>query len=166
MLSTLELENFTAFKKARLQFSKGLNIIIGENGTGKSHLLKLGYAVSSTITSFGDRIPAREVAERAIATSLVNVFRPETLGRLVSRVQGSAASSVRMVWSHDGEIKFSFSTRKTEKRDIDMLHHLFFSSLPRRSCLFLKGSRQRLKRGSWPLTAPILIWPKLSTSLP
>lgn len=119
MLKTLELENFTAFKKARLQFSKGLNIIIGENGTGKSHLLKLGYAVSSTITSFGDKIPAREVAERAIATSLVDVFRPETLGRLASRVQGSAASSVRMLWGNDGEIKFSFSTRKTEKVDIE-----------------------------------------------
>ncbi len=52
MLKTLELENFTAFKKARLQFSKGLNIIIGENGTGKSHLLKLGYAVQTIMNNF------------------------------------------------------------------------------------------------------------------
>lgn len=52
MLKTLKLQNFTVFKEARLKFSPGLNIIIGENGTGKSHLLKLGYALQTIMNNF------------------------------------------------------------------------------------------------------------------
>ena len=123
MLKTLELQNFTVFKEATLNFSPGLNVIIGENGTGKSHLLKLGYAVLTAINSFGERIPARDVAERTIANRLVEVFRPETVGRLASRTQGSAASSVSATWGAAGTVKFSFSTRKTEKVDIEDIPH-------------------------------------------
>ncbi|MEM8524560.1 MAG: AAA family ATPase [Bacteroidota bacterium] len=36
----LELENFTCFSKVELDFSLGINVFIGENGTGKTHLLK------------------------------------------------------------------------------------------------------------------------------
>ena len=120
MLKTLKVKNFTVFKEAQLDFSQGLNVIIGENGTGKSHLLKLGYAILSTIASFEEKIPAKDVAERAIAKRLVDIFCPETVGRLASRVQGSAASSVSAAWGYDGKIGFSFSTRKTEKVDLDV----------------------------------------------
>lgn len=37
----LYLNNFTVFKTLNIEFSKGVNIFIGENGTGKTHLLKL-----------------------------------------------------------------------------------------------------------------------------
>lgn len=46
MLKILDITSFTCFPKAKLEFSPGLNVIVGENGTGKSHLLKLGYAIS------------------------------------------------------------------------------------------------------------------------
>ncbi len=118
MLRTLHIENFTVFRKAELQFSPGLNVVIGENGTGKSHLLKLGYTVLKTLESFGDKAPAKDVAEREFAQNLVDIFRPESLGRLASRVQGSAASSVSATWDRKGSLGFSFSTRKTEKVDI------------------------------------------------
>lgn len=39
------LKNFTVFKELELNFSKGINVIIGVNGTGKTHLLKAIYAV-------------------------------------------------------------------------------------------------------------------------
>ena len=45
MIKTLKLSNFTVFKEAELEFSPGLNVIVGENGTGKSHLLKLAYTI-------------------------------------------------------------------------------------------------------------------------
>jgi len=44
MLKSLHIENFTVFPKADFIFGKNLNVIIGENGAGKSHLLKLAYA--------------------------------------------------------------------------------------------------------------------------
>ena len=48
MIKTLKLSNFTVFKEAELEFSPGLNVIVGENGTGKSHLLKLAYTILRT----------------------------------------------------------------------------------------------------------------------
>lgn len=41
---SLKLENFTAFREAEFEFVPGINVIIGENGTGKTHVLKALYA--------------------------------------------------------------------------------------------------------------------------
>ena len=45
-ISRLELENFTCFAKADMDFSSGINVFIGENGTGKTHILKVLYAMN------------------------------------------------------------------------------------------------------------------------
>ena len=51
MLKSLNLRNFTVFEKASFEFGKGLNVIVGANGTGKSHVLKVGYAMDSAYAS-------------------------------------------------------------------------------------------------------------------
>ena len=38
------VENFTVFDRIELDFCDGINVFIGENGTGKTHLLKLLYS--------------------------------------------------------------------------------------------------------------------------
>ena len=43
-IESAELRNFTVFKNLKVDFSKGINIMIGENGTGKTQLLKAIYA--------------------------------------------------------------------------------------------------------------------------
>lgn len=43
-ITHISLENFTVFKNLEIDFSEGVNIIIGENGVGKTHLLKVLYA--------------------------------------------------------------------------------------------------------------------------
>jgi len=45
MLKRLHLKNFTVFADADFEFGLGLNVLVGTNGTGKSHLLRIGYAV-------------------------------------------------------------------------------------------------------------------------
>ena len=85
MLDKIKIENFTVFDEVEFQFGHGINIIIGDNGTGKSHLLKLAYAVS-TVASDSSKLessPAKAYLQKQIATKLVNVFRPDSLGRLV-----------------------------------------------------------------------------------
>jgi len=47
MLKRLHLKNFTVFADADFEFSPGLNVLVGTNGTGKSHVLKVGYAVEA-----------------------------------------------------------------------------------------------------------------------
>ena len=40
MITHLTLKNFVVFTDLSIDFSPGINIIIGENGTGKTQLLK------------------------------------------------------------------------------------------------------------------------------
>ena len=86
-LSLLRAERFTAFASLRVELSPGVNVFIGENGTGKTHLLKLGY-VACEITRSGLSFPEK----------LVRVFMPDggRLGRLVHRVQGSTRALVEV----------------------------------------------------------------------
>lgn len=44
-IARLTLENFTCFPKLDIEFSSGINLFIGENGTGKTHVLKVLYAL-------------------------------------------------------------------------------------------------------------------------
>ena len=75
-LTKIEMERFTAFSRLKLNVSPGINVLVGANGTGKTHILKVGYAacdVAKTGTSFVEK--------------LVRVFLPSNraLGRLVKR---------------------------------------------------------------------------------
>jgi len=68
MLKRLHLQNFTVFADADFQFGPGLNVLVGTNGTGKSHVLKVGYVVEAVraeirntdLTSALSRLPKRE----------------------------------------------------------------------------------------------------------
>lgn len=57
MLDKITIENFTVFDDVAFQFSKGINVVIGDNGTGKSHLLKLAYSIATVAVAAGK--PAR-----------------------------------------------------------------------------------------------------------
>ncbi len=41
MIKQLHLQNFTCFVDNQFEFCQGINVFIGENGTGKTHLLKV-----------------------------------------------------------------------------------------------------------------------------
>ncbi|MCL1988218.1 MAG: AAA family ATPase [Firmicutes bacterium] len=43
-IESVKLENFTVFENFECEFSPGVNVLIGENGTGKTHLLKVLHA--------------------------------------------------------------------------------------------------------------------------
>jgi len=53
-IKEIYIKNFTVFKEEKLEFSKGINVIIGQNGTGKTHLLKCIYAACE-ISKEGNR---------------------------------------------------------------------------------------------------------------
>lgn len=56
MLKKFKIENLTVFPEAELSFSNGLNVIIGENGCGKSHLLKVAYSVIAASAEEGKNV--------------------------------------------------------------------------------------------------------------
>jgi predicted ATP-dependent endonuclease of OLD family len=47
MIQSLHVNNFTAFTETHLHFEPGINVFLGDSDTGKSHLLKLIYAITS-----------------------------------------------------------------------------------------------------------------------
>lgn len=47
-ICSLSLKNFTVFEEATFEFSPGINILIGENATGKSYLMKIIYTLLKT----------------------------------------------------------------------------------------------------------------------
>ena len=38
-LTKIEAENFTVFEDITIPFNRGLNVLIGENGMGKTHIM-------------------------------------------------------------------------------------------------------------------------------
>ncbi len=87
MIKHIKLERFTAFDQFSLEFSPGLNLFIGENGCGKTHLLKVVYAACDVTMS-----------QRSFADKLNRVFLPsgEQIGRLVKRRGGSSSGAVEV----------------------------------------------------------------------
>jgi predicted ATPase len=69
-LVRLEIENFTAFEHAVFDFSSGVNVLIGENGTGKSHVLKLGGEVVNEQGRFYLRVPGGKIEAPLVAEGI------------------------------------------------------------------------------------------------
>lgn len=84
MIQKLQLRNFTAFRQADLTFSSGLNVFIGENGTGKTHLLKLGYLFCNAWSSLmkSRRTLGKQRTEEYLAARLKELFKPDKIGNL------------------------------------------------------------------------------------
>jgi len=95
MIQNLQLHNFTAFKQAELTFSPGLNVIIGENGTGKTHILKLGYLFCNAWCRLmrPGKILGKQRGEEYLARRLQELFKPVKLGNL-SRSEGKGKTVV------------------------------------------------------------------------
>lgn len=47
MLKYLELKNFMGFPEIAIELGPGINVFIGENGVGKTNLLKAAYGLCS-----------------------------------------------------------------------------------------------------------------------
>jgi predicted ATPase len=120
MLNSLNVKKLTVFPEVNLNFSKKLNVIVGENGTGKTHLLKIIYSAVATSWEEGKKpfnnSPTKTLMQSRLAEKLVNVFRPESLGRLARRKQGRNRCDIQLSFENPQfDFAFSFSTNsKTE----------------------------------------------------
>ena len=138
MLRSLGVANFTAFAEAELEFSRGLNVFIGENGTGKTHLLKLPYAVmrvGAEEAAKGVHAPTKTFAQRRIAEKLVDVMRPEALGRLAKRRRGRQRCEVEIGLLSGGgrkaaSISFHFATQSKSEVVIERMPRRWWKAKP------------------------------------
>ncbi|MCI9047374.1 MAG: AAA family ATPase, partial [Hungatella sp.] len=50
IIKKIKLENYTVFEDHQIEFCPGINIFIGENGTGKTHILKALYSACQSVS--------------------------------------------------------------------------------------------------------------------
>jgi len=104
MITKLELENFTVFDKLEIDFSPKINIIIGENGTGKTQLLKAGYALSSN-----KKISSSDI-ETTLTTRLLKLFMPmdDRIGKM-KKYGADETAKMKIKFSGNKSFECSFN---------------------------------------------------------
>lgn len=121
MIKQLQLENFTLFESAQINWASGLNVIVGENGTGKSQLMKLAYSLAwVSATQAKSTRQTKDELQRKIADKLVATCRPEYLGRLVSRKQGRNRCQVSVQFVGNTQTAFSFSFASNSRTEVKL----------------------------------------------
>lgn len=111
----VEIENYTVFQSFRSKFDEGVNIFIGENGTGKTHLMKLLYSASQAAD-----------ARVSFANKIVRTMLPDdyNISRLLTRNTGSDRANIRIRAKKEEKsivekLEISFHS-KTKKWDADV----------------------------------------------
>ena len=101
-LTKIEAENFTVFESIKIPFGQGLNVLVGENGMGKTHIMKLAYAACQA--------SKKEVSFPQKVTML---YRPDqfSIGRLVNRNKNGNNTAKISIESDTAKIGMSFSTQ-------------------------------------------------------
>lgn len=121
-IDRLKMENFMIFDHLDVNFSPDINVISGENSTGKTAIIKLlysilkGYAEVNAIK--GDITKDR--IETILVDKMRGVFRPDNdvIGRLVNRRQGCSRADIFLDITGDTEIKIGFGTKREKHIDI------------------------------------------------
>jgi predicted ATPase len=103
-LTRIKLKNFTAFKSLDVELAPGINVFIGANGTGKTHILKVAYCACQV-----------SIAGGSLSNKLVGAFLPyeRRLGRLAHRTKTST-TAVAEVFRGDRKLRLTFSNHAKE----------------------------------------------------
>ena len=113
-LQHLNLRNFMGFNNLTLDFSPKINVLIGENGTGKTHLLKAAYGLCAGAPLFKNKPgTSDDELEAALTAKLLRLFMPldDKLGKMHRHSATDQASNqdplgelleVAGVWSRAG----------------------------------------------------------------
>ena len=120
-LTRVELERFTAFSKLELDLSPGINVLVGANGTGKTHLLKVCYVACD---AYWKKV--------RFADKLVDVFLPSgrAIGRLVTRQKGSTTARIRVFREEARRVSSTFSNHTSSSESAKTTRHRLWQSDP------------------------------------
>lgn len=110
MITNLQLKNFTAFTDLTIDFSPGINIVLGENGTGKTQLLKAILALS------GPEALGEQAGEQ-LARKLCRLYHPlsSQLGEL-RRAGTRAGAMLSATYASGQHITAKFNGSATEAK--------------------------------------------------
>ncbi|NEX23607.1 ATP-binding protein [Thiorhodococcus mannitoliphagus] len=117
MLEKARFQNFSCVPNDVWRFASGVNVIVGENGLGKSHVLKALYALMKVQADAKGL--SKSTLEKAYADKLVAVMRPESLGRLAKRKRGRERCEIALeLKDSDHNCAIGFATNAKSQVEI------------------------------------------------
>lgn len=119
MLQQIILENFCQHEQLQWQSLQNINLIIGENSSGKTILLKAIYSALRVLEQFGKGNDKRELAD-ILAEKLYWTFQVEALGDLVEK--GKSALNFSMI---EDSAEFCFTFGKDTNMKISKIRNTF-----------------------------------------
>ena len=123
MLNSVQIKDFGPLAQLDWQNLGRINLVIGNNGSGKSFLLKALYSAVRTLEDYKRGDNPDSTAE-IMANKLYWTFQPEKIGDLVTK-QGDAALSFSLMLDQKS---FSYSFGKDTTKAINSLEN---KALPR-----------------------------------
>lgn len=87
-ITQLKVSNFTTFEENIFIFGAGINVFIGENGSGKTHILKLLYSACQSAN------PKVSFSDKLVRTMLPDDYK---ISRLITRKPGNHIASVKVI---------------------------------------------------------------------
>jgi len=111
-IKSLNIESFTLFNKINFKFSKGINIFIGENSTGKSQILKLLYSILKANNQEGR-------FNESIVQEFKDVFRPtdKEIGNLITFGENKASIDIDV-----SSYKIDFNFTKKSRYEVNVVN--------------------------------------------
>ncbi|MDX1805327.1 MAG: DNA replication/repair protein RecF [Alcanivorax sp.] len=185
MLSRLQLGDFRNYRQADLELSPGINVVLGDNGSGKTSLLEAVYFIGSGGRSFRGGRLSRLVRDGGEAATLyAEVPAQDQLHRLgVRRTPGGidalkldgqtpralseVASLLPVLALHPGSVELVFGASALRRRFLDWgMFHVEHQFMPlwREASSALKQRNALLKKGR-PALRELAFWDQqLATS--
>lgn len=120
----LKLKEFMLFEDSNIKWSPNINIICGENSTGKTSLLKVMYAAVKPFSNVQLKNMTKEQISDEVLKKIQGTFRPDEMkiGRLVKRKRGSNTAQIeinlKLKEKIDEKIEIEFGSRKEKHLEL------------------------------------------------
>ncbi len=137
MIRELAVRGFTVFpEQEKFEFVPGINVVVGGNDSGKSHLLKLCYSLAKWSSGGGRKsLPEKWAEELRLRNDLMRVFSSRNLSGLTALNRGNGKASVSAAMTGEsvpmglGNLSFHFcSTEEEEGLHIDEMPKRFLNN--------------------------------------
>lgn len=142
MIRELEIEGVTVFPdKSSFSFVPGINVIVGGNDSGKSHLMKLCYAIAKwCCRETRQNLPNIGTEEKHLRRDLLRVFGTHKLTGLTAYNRGNGQAHLHASLEGKGvplgsaEVDFSFTS---DQEDSQIRIHTIPHQLLQENAIFI-----------------------------
>lgn len=156
MIHKLDLNEFTVFKKASLEFGNRINVLIGENGSGKTQILKFLYATLNLLPLY--QKTGYNVWGRVVDTSIPRKKPGEQVNPLVEKSDLEKFKSVFNVKLVADLVNLNFRNNKTKGLDLNFqdlkrtgdnsdvnVHHVDLTGVESKNSIIFQANKKNYK---------------------